>query len=139
MGEKFTREQRSACMRSVGPKDTAPEMRVRKLVHSLGYRYALHVSRLRGKPDLVFTSRRKIIFVHGCFWHSHSCSHGRRAPVQNSDYWSDKRKGNSVRDRAHVQALRREGWDVLVIWECWTRDLASLQRRLEKFLKSPSM
>src|SRR5271163_4168874 len=105
MVEAFTAEQRSACMRAVGSKNTAPEMRVRKLVHSMGYRYALHVNRLPGSPDLVFTSRRKIIFVHGCFWHKHFCWHGSKSPVTNSDYWNGKRERNAQRDRQHLRAL----------------------------------
>lgn len=135
MVDAFTAEQRSACMRAVGSKNTAPEMRVRKLVHSMGYRYALHVDRLPGSPDLVFTSRRKIIFVHGCFWHRHNCRHGSISPVTNSDYWNAKRERNVQRDRHHLRALRKEGWKVLVLWECKTRDLEALRRKLDSFLK----
>jgi DNA mismatch endonuclease (patch repair protein) len=122
-------------MRAVSGKNTAPEMCVRRLAHSMGYRYALHVKRLPGKPDLVFVSRRKIIFVHGCFWHKHNCRHGRVSPATNSGYWSAKREGNARRDREHVKALRSDGWRVLVLWECWTRDLGSLTKRLESFLR----
>jgi len=134
MADTLTKEQRSACMRSVGGKDTAPEMCVRKLVHSMGYRYALHAKALPGKPDLVFVSRRKIIFVHGCFWHRHSCRHGRISPATNGDYWNRKREGNAERDREHIRSLRKDGWEVLVIWECWTRDTEFLRKRLSSFL-----
>ena len=134
MADTLSTEQRSACMRSVGRKDTAPEMKVRRLVHSMGYRYALHVKTLPGKPDLVLVSRRRIIFVHGCFWHKHRCRHGRISPMINSDYWSGKRERNAERDREHIKSLRKDGWEVLVIWECWTRDAESLRRRLEAFL-----
>lgn len=134
MTDTLTAEQRKACMQAVKGKDTTPEMSVRKLAHAMGYRYALHAKSLPGKPDLVFVSRKKIIFVHGCFWHKHNCRHGRISPVNNSDYWSGKRKRNAERDKEHIQALRREGWKVLVIWECWTRDADSLSKRLEAFL-----
>lgn len=134
MGEKFTAEQRSACMRAVHSFDTSPEIRVRRMIHSMGYRYALHVKRLPGKPDIALISRRKVIFVHGCFWHKHTCQHGRKSPITNADYWNQKRERNSKRDRESIKTLRRDGWKVLVIWECWTKDASSLLRRLESFL-----
>ncbi|MGA2752951.1 MAG: very short patch repair endonuclease [Terracidiphilus sp.] len=135
MADSLTAEQRSACMRSVGGKNTAPEMIVRKLAHSMGYRYALHLKTLPGKPDLVFASRRKIIFVHGCFWHSHSCLHGRISPVTNVQYWNHKRERNVQRDREHISALRMDGWKVLVVWECWTRKPSYIRERLAAFLR----
>jgi DNA mismatch endonuclease, patch repair protein len=131
----LTPEQRSACMRAVGSKNTAPEMRVRRLAHAMGYRYALHARKLPGRPDLVFVSRRKIIFVHGCFWHKHKCRHGRVSPATNSNYWNGKRERNVERDSQHVKALRKEGWKVLVIWECWTGNTISLRNRLKAFLE----
>lgn len=134
MADTLTIDQRSACMRSVRGKNTTLEMRVRSLVHSMGYRYALHVKELPGKPDLVFVSRKKIIFVHGCFWHKHKCRHGSISPATNADYWSSKRGRNVERDREHIKALRKDGWKVLVIWECWTRNTDSLRKRLEAFL-----
>jgi len=109
-------------------------MRVRQATHSLGYRYALHRKDLPGKPDLVFVSRRKIVFVHGCFWHLHRCRHGRISPVSNVSYWGRKRERNAQRDREHLQALRAGGWNVLVIWECWTRDAPRLRKLLVAFL-----
>ncbi len=122
-------------MRAVKGKDTTPEMRIRKLAHSMGYRYLLHGKDLPGKPDLVFVSRRKIIFVHGCFWHRHSCSRGGRSPATNSDYWDTKVGRNVERDKKNIRALRRGGWGVLVLWECWTADLDSIQKRLAAFLQ----
>ena len=136
MTDTFTAEQRSECMRAVKGKNTKPEMLVRKLVHSMGYRYSLHRAGLPGKPDLVLVSRRKVVFVHGCFWHRHTCRHGRVAPVHNSEYWNDKRDKNAARDRGNIRALRREGWKVLVIWECWTGKTDALRKRLEGFLGS---
>ena len=119
MADILTAEQRKVCMQAVRDRDTTPEMRVRRLAHSMGYRYALHA---------------KIIFVHGCFWHKHKCRHGRISPVTNSDYWNGKRDKSKERDREHIKSLRKDGWEVLVIWECWTRDTDSLRGRLEAFL-----
>jgi DNA mismatch endonuclease, patch repair protein len=121
-------------MRAVRGQDTVPEMRVRLAAHSMGYRYALHRKDLPGKPDLVFVSRRRIVFVHGCFWHLHKCRHGSISPMNNADYWCRKRERNKQRDKEHVRSLRASGWKVLVVWECWTRDIASLRRRLTDFL-----
>jgi DNA mismatch endonuclease (patch repair protein) len=121
-------------MRAVGGKDTAPEMIVRRLTHSMGYRYELHSKKLPGKPDLVFVSPRKIIFVHGCFWHKHNCRHGRISPKTNSDYWNRKRDRNKERDKKQIKTLQKEGWKVLVLWECWTRDKNALRNKLEAFL-----
>ena len=134
MVDSLTPAQRSACMRKVRGKDTAPEMRVRRLAHSMGYRYVLHARNLPGKPDLVFVSRRKVIFVHGCFWHNHDCRHGSIAPATNAGYWAQKRQRNMGRDKEHVDALRKDGWAVLVLWECDTTDPVTLRKRLESFL-----
>lgn len=124
-------------MRAVRSEDTTPEMRVRRLVHSMGYRYALHSRKIPGKPDLVLVSRRKVIFVHGCFWHNHNCRHGKISPTSNVEYWQRKRNRNAERDRANVKALRAAGWQVLVVWECRTRDSESLRSTIEKFLSQP--
>lgn len=93
-------------------------MVVRRLVFGSGYRYRLHVPNLPGKPDLVFPGRRKIIFVHGCFWHGHECPRGSRLPKANSDYWRVKIERNRQRDADNVAKLEAEGWRVLFIWEC---------------------
>jgi DNA mismatch endonuclease, patch repair protein len=100
----------------------------------MGLRYRLHDRDLPGCPDLVFPRHHKIIFVHGCFWHLHSCQFGRVRPKTNARYWHDKRKGNSTRDRKNITALRRVGWKVLIVWECWIRQPALLQSRLRAFL-----
>jgi len=125
-------------MRRIKSKDTKPELIVRKLVHGLGYRYRLHRRDLPGKPDLVFGSRRKVIFVHGCFWHGHddqACLDG-RAPRSNQAYWLPKLARNKLRDLASVAALESAGWDVLIIWECETRDTGLLSCRLKGFLSA---
>jgi|SRR5579859_164065 len=103
-------------MTLISHKDTGPELVVRRLIHSLGYRYRLHVRSLPGTPDLVFTKRRKIIFIHGCFWHRHPrCG---RLPKSNKRFWLDKLEQNRKRDLSNLRKLRRNGWKVLVIWEC---------------------
>lgn len=126
--------KRSQVMRSVKCKDSKPEMFVRSLVHSLGYRYRLHRRDLPGKPDLVFGPRRKVIFVHGCFWHGHTCKRGNRQPKTNVDYWRKKIQGNRERDRSTLDELHAEGWETLVIWECETRQ-ETLRQRIDTFLR----
>lgn len=121
-------------MSRIRGKDTAPEMVVRRLAHALGFRYRLHGKTLPGKPDLVFAGRRKVIFVHGCFWHRHTCRMGRREPKTRQDYWTPKRARNAARDQRSRRALRRMGWSVLVVWECQTRDTRKLAARLREFL-----
>lgn len=127
---------RSENMRRIKSKGMKPEMLVRRLVHGMGYRYRLHSPALPGKPDLVFASRRKVIFVHGCFWHRHSdpsCP-DRREPRSNRDYWRPKLERNRQRDAGHIAALEAAGWSVLVVWECKTRDAAKLAVAVRRFL-----
>lgn len=136
MTDVFSRAKRSWIMSRVRGKDTLPELTVRSLAHSLGYRFRLHRSDLPGKPDLAFLSRRKVIFVHGCFWHGHKCARGNRLPKSNRSYWCDKIKGNAERDKKHRRSLKRMGWSYLVIWECQLKDPARLVSRLTDFLES---
>ena len=121
-------------MKAVRRKDTAPEMIVRHLLHAAGYRYRLHVKKLPGSPDIVFPSRRKAIFVHGCFWHGHDCRAGRR-PQSRQDYWIPKIERNQARDAAAVDALSRSGWSSLTVWECEAANHGSLLARLGDFLR----
>lgn len=121
-------------MRRVKSKDTTPELFVRRLVHSLGYRYRLHRKDLPGRPDLVFPSRKKLIFVNGCFWHGHSCNRGSRLPKTNSEYWRNKINKNKMRDLKNIHSLRGLGWDVLVIWECEIKDKIKCEKILKCFL-----
>lgn len=130
----LTPEQRSRCMSRIRGKNTSPEKVVRGLAYSLGYRYRLHDRRLPGTPDLVFRGRRKIIFVHGCFWHMHDCRYGKVRPKTNSAFWEAKRTRNTQRDREHMEKLEALGWTVLVIWECETKDITTLTQRLQAFL-----
>ena len=109
-------------------------MIVRRLIHGLGYRYRLHGKTLPGKPDLVFGRRRKVIFVHGCFWHGHTCKHGQRVPKTNTAYWTNKIQGNVERDKRQIEALSQANWSALVLWECELRDRESLLTRIREFL-----
>lgn len=124
-------------MRAVKSKDTTPEMVVRRLVHRMGYRYRLHQGGLAGKPDLVFPGRRKVVFVHGCFWHGHDCRRGARQPKANADYWRAKISRNVERDAAAQLDLQVDGWEVMTVWECETKvaDRDALRSRLDAFLK----
>lgn len=135
--DPLTVRERSELMSRIRSKDTKPEMRVRRMVHGLGYRYRLHASDLPGRPDLVFRPRRKVIFVHGCFWHRHEgCSRNRipKSPERH-EYWRDKLNANVRRDRRNQAALRETGWRVLVIWECETEDESDrLAERIRAFL-----
>lgn len=121
-------------MSRVRKTDTKPEMIVRQLVHGLGYRFRLHRHDLPGTPDLTFPSRRKVIFVHGCFWHRHNCRLGGRLPTTRLEYWLPKLSRNVDRDRSVEIELRRLGWSVLVIWECETRSLDLIRDQVLNFL-----
>ena len=126
---------RRRIMQAVRSKDTGPERVVRRLVTALGYRYRLHRPDIPGTPDLAFIGRRKVVFVHGCFWHGHSCARGARQPRANSAYWAQKIAGNRLRDRAHLDALANAGWRALVVWECELKEPAKVTLRLRGFLK----
>lgn len=121
-------------MRAVKSKDTTPELRVRRLLHGMGYRYRLHRRDLPGHPDLVFAGRRKVIFIHGCFWHGHDCRRGARVPKTNAHYWTAKIGRNRDRDARALNALAEQGWRVLVLWECELKDEAILRASLRAFL-----
>ena len=121
-------------MARVKAKGMKPEMRVRRLLHGLGYRYRLHRSDLPGKPDLVFVSRRKVVFVNGCFWHYHPDCSRVRIPASNRDYWIGKLEGNRSRDVRNTALLEADGWGVMTVWECELRDVEDAERRLVAFL-----
>lgn len=133
--DRISRQNRSWNMSRIRGRDTKPEMTVRRLLHGMGYRYALHSSKLPGRPDLVFPARRKVIFVNGCFWHMHVCRAGSVVPSTRSEFWQRKRGGNVERDRSNLKALRRDGWRVLVVWECEIKNNTSLLGRLTRFLE----
>lgn len=123
-------------MAKVRGRNTGPEMIVRRLLHRLGYRYRLHVQGLPGSPDIVLPARRKIVFVHGCFWHSHPGCNRASRPNSNAEFWSKKLEANRERDLRQLDALRELGWEVLVIWQCELRDKAALELVLTGFLGS---
>lgn len=133
--DNLTRSQRSACMAAIRSADTQPEMAVRRLVHSLGYRYRLHRTQLPGKPDLVLPRYRCVVFVHGCFWHMHRCKRGKSTPRTNAEFWRTKREKTRIRDRGNIRALHRAGWSVLVVWECQTRKPAKLMNSVSAFIE----
>lgn len=127
---------RSNLMRRVKGKNTRPELAVRRLAHSMGYRFRLHRADLPGRPDLVFPSRKKIVFVHGCFWHRHPSCRRASTPEARSSFWQAKFDRNVERDSRNQQQLRETGWNILVVWECEIRDLNILARRLQNFLEA---
>lgn len=131
---KESTELRSHIMRAVKSKDTAPEMKVRRLAHALGYRFRLHRKDLPGSPDLVFPRLRKVIFVHGCFWHGHKCRRGARVPVNNHAFWLAKIVRNRARDKSTQRSLRSIGWRVLVVWECSLKNYVRQRDRVMRFL-----
>jgi DNA mismatch endonuclease, patch repair protein len=132
----LTTAQRRRNMAAIRGKDTIPEKTVRSLVHSHGYRYVLHNRRLPGRPDLAFPRRRKVIFVHGCFWHMHACKYGRVVPKTNAEFWQNKRLRNVERDARNILDLTEHGWETTIVWECEVRDMRTLSRRLVAFLES---
>lgn len=137
MTDVLTPEQRRRCMANIKGRNTKPEMVVRRLVRALGYRYALHGKKLPGKPDIVLSRLKKVIFVHGCFWHKHRCKYGRVEPKTHAEFWSEKREANRLRDIRNRRQLVKIGWSLLVVWECQTRrksSIVALEQRLSDFL-----
>lgn len=138
MADRISEERRSYNMRQIKSTDTGIEVSVRRMLHSLGYRYRLHDRKLPGKPDIVFASRKKVIFVHGCFWHQHpdlGCPDS-KIPLSNQSYWVPKLARTQNRDAANQSLLSNLGWEHLVVWECDLNDLNSLRTRLVNFLDS---
>jgi DNA mismatch endonuclease (patch repair protein) len=132
--DSISTARRSANMSRIRSKDTKPEMLIRRMLHRLGYRYRLHRRDLPGAPDLVFPSRKKIVLVHGCFWHHHKGCIDGRLPKSREDYWLPKLVRNVERDRRNVAKLRRGGWKVMTVWECDAVKADSLRKRLVQFL-----
>lgn len=135
MVDKLTPDRRSENMRRIRASNSAPEMQVRSLVHRLGYRFRLGGCGLPGRPDLVFPARRKVIFVHGCFWHLHDGCREGRVPGSNVEYWRPKLERNVARDKEALRQLSMMGWAALTVWECETSDLESLTAKLRDFLE----
>ena len=134
MVDTVSPDVRSRIMAQVKSKDTEPEMTVRRLLHGLGYRYRLHRRDLPGRPDLVFPSRNKVVFVNGCFWHGHSGCVRATVPATNREFWLAKFERNRVRDSCNNPLLVDKGWEVMTVWECELRDLPNLADSLVSFL-----
>jgi len=132
--DSMTSGQRSALMGRIRSKDTSPELVVRSLLHRLGYRFRLHRKDLPGRPDIVLPRHRKVVLVHGCFWHGHSCVLASK-PKSNTSYWLPKIAANRARDARNLALLRDLGWDVLELWECEIRSETGLETLLH-FLQS---
>lgn len=137
--DNLSPQRRSENMRKIRSKDTSPELMLRKLVHGLGYRFRLHRRDLPGKPDLAFPSRKKVIFLHGCFWHQHRACREGRLPGTRKEYWEPKLARNQERDVRAEAELKASGWDVLTLWECEVeKDLKAVVPRLKRFLEAPA-
>ena len=135
MTDKISKAQRSANMCAVRCRNTRPEIRVRQVVHRLGYRFRLHRADLPGKPDIVFPSRQMAIFVHGCFWHQHKRCRRATVPKSNHDFWNPKLARNVARDAEQCAAIRKRGWRVLIVWECEIENKRQLVTKLGRFLE----
>ena len=122
-------------MSLVRSKDTSPELALRRLVHKMGFRYRLHVGNLPGKPDMVFPSRRAVIFMHGCFWHRHPGCKLARIPKSRIGFWREKLNKNRKRDLRNIKMLKEMGWRVLIVWECELRDLERVSKKVKGFLE----
>lgn len=133
--DTLTIKERSYRMHLIRSKDTQPELTVRRLVYSMGYRYRLHSTKLPGKPDIVFSGQRKAIFVHGCFWHQHEGCRNSRIPKSRLRYWVPKLQRNKQRDETNQKTLKAQGWRVLLIWECQTKKPGPMAVRIKRFLK----
>lgn len=136
MADFLTVAQRSALMSRIRSKNSAAELRLRYLVFAMGYRYRLHRAELPGIPDLAFPGLRKVIFMHGCYWHRHRCKAGQSVPKTQTSFWQEKFDYNVARDARNLRKLRRLGWGVLVVWECQTKDRDKLERRIARFLQT---
>lgn len=134
MADTLTPERRSALMASVRPRDTKPELIVRRMLYAQGWRYRLHRKELPGTPDLVFAGRRAVIFINGCFWHGHSCRLG-RLPKSRPEFWGPKLASNRLRDARKIAQLVESGWRVMTVWQCSLADRPTLLGDIETFLR----
>lgn len=132
--DRVSPTDRSRIMSRIRDRDTKPELFVRRLIHGMGYRFRLHGRDLPGRPDIVLPRHRKVVFVHGCFWHRHRCRRGRSMPSTRTRFWKAKFAANRKRDLNARRNLRRLGWSVFVVWECQTKSVDLLKRRLCQFL-----
>jgi DNA mismatch endonuclease (patch repair protein) len=138
VADKFSSKKRSEIMSRISGHDTQPEKSVRSLLHNMGYRFRLHRSNLPGKPDIVLPRHKKIIFVHGCFWHGHKGCNRSQRPTSNVEFWNRKLTGNIERDKRILSELKRSSWKTLIVWGCQTRTADKLRAKLLKFLSEPN-
>jgi len=132
----FLKKKRSWIMSRVKGRDTKPELKIRSLVHKLGFRFRLGNRKLPGTPDLILTRFKKVIFVHGCFWHGHKNCRRAKLPETNADFWKNKIKKNKLRDTKDIKTLKTLGWKSLTIWQCELKNSLKVQIKLKKFLKA---
>ncbi|WP_022728415.1 very short patch repair endonuclease [Fodinicurvata sediminis] len=130
-----SKEKRSKIMRGVKQENTKPEILVRRIIHSSGYRFRLHRKDLPGRPDIVLPKYQLAIFVHGCFWHQHDGCHDDRMPTSNTEYWTQKLQRNKERDKEKFENLKDKGWNVLIIWECETKNTEIVYKKINKYIK----
>jgi DNA mismatch endonuclease (patch repair protein) len=133
--DKFTQQKRKQIMASIKGRHTLPEKLVRRCLRKLGIRFRGNVKRLPGTPDMVIREQKKVIFVHGCFWHGHKCCSRSARPETNRIFWDKKIDGNIARDRRNFRELKKVGWSVLVIWQCQTKNQTALLRCLQRFVR----
>lgn len=131
----FSQRKRSQIMSRIGGKDTKPELAVRSLLHNLGYRFRLHRNDLPGKPDIVLPKHKKVVFIHGCFWHGHADCPRSKRPTTNTKFWHEKLDKNIQRDKLSIDNLKELGWTVLVVWTCEVNSALKLKNKLLSFLK----
>lgn len=134
MTDVFSREKRSEIMSKILGKDSKPEIFVRRMLHGMGYRFRLHAAHLPGKPDIVLPRHRKVLFIHGCFWHSHPGCKRATIPRTNTEFWAEKLARNRARDERQIKDLEALGWKVLVIWTCEFKNTENLQSKISKFM-----
>lgn len=133
--DRIDRERRSWNMSRIGGKDTSPELKVRSLLHRLGFRFRLHRKDLPGTPDIVIPKHHTVVFVHGCFWHRHPNCKFAYTPKTNVQFWEKKFSANVARDTRNEQALKAGGWNVVYVWECETSDIAKLAGKLKRMVE----
>lgn len=134
MVDRLTPQRRSENMRAIRGRHTKPELLVRRTLHAMGFRFRLHLKDVPGTPDVVFPKRRKAIFVHGCFWHSHASCRKAYRPKSRVDFWNAKLERNQTRDSEVQEALSALGWSSLIVWECEAVDSEHLRNKLAQFL-----
>jgi len=135
MTDIFSQNKRSDIMSNIGNKDTKPELRIRSLLHQMGYRFRLHRKDLPGKPDIVLPKYKTVIFIHGCYWHRHTCKKGRSTPTSNREFWEEKFSKNIERDKRNLVELKNIGWNIITIWQCELKNMEKIQSRLKSHLK----